>query len=701
MSNDKLINQGQNDKLQQERYWVKATTWLLTVSILSGVVLTLSGFISDHFSYWLQFNVIGHTILSSIATLPLCIYSYIHFRRTTGIRSPALLFSGLLSCLFLLIVFISGFWIAIEGQQEKHHAIASIHGGVAYAIIIVLIAHIISHIRIRQQKKRDQEKKLFITISSYTGLLTLGIVSAYFLSVTVLSVLYSLLNVNVEPANYSTPNNQTQDDAYVYDYVYDYGDHPFRPSQTETVGGGFVKTEQIAKSEQCGSCHTDIYQQWLSSAHRQAASDPAYVKNITLLEKNRGITATRYCEGCHAPVALLTGELTPGGKHGGIIGTPAHAEGVGCLGCHGISKIVHLNGTASYEFDPKEHYLFDSHTQSVAQKVRNFLIRLKPEPHKKAMAPDLLQDSAMCASCHEQFMDKSMNDWGWVKMQSEYNNWLASPFSGQNEQHFQSESVMECQSCHFPLVKGNDPSADSNGLIHSHRSLGANTVLPFLNGDDEQLEATKRFLQSAKILVDIEEPHRQDNIQNHQFIDQQLRPNNQDNTPFFFYLGEQATVKVVVTNRMVGHTFPAGTLDINQAWIDFTVTDADNREVYRSGALNEALELDKTAHTYHAIPVDRQGKHIWKHDLFRMVGDAYKNVIAAGKSDIKEYTFTVPAWAKEPLTATAIVKYRKFNQRYARWALDHPKPVLPIVDMARDSLTIPLKVKPVIEKIGR
>lgn len=29
---------------------------------------------------------------------------------------------------------------------------------------------------------------------------------------------------------------------------------------------------------------------------------------------------------------------------------------------------------------------------------------------------------------------------------------------------------------------------------------------------------------------------------------------------------------------------------------------------------------------YHSIPVDREDKAIWKHDLFRMTGDAYKNV---------------------------------------------------------------------------
>jgi len=146
---------------------------------------------------------------------------------------------------------------------------------------------------------------------------------------------------------------------------------------------------------------------------------------------------------------------------------------------------------------------------------------------------------------------------------------------------------------------------------------------------------------------------------------------------------------------MVGHSFPAGTTDLNQAWLNLTVTDIDNRVIYESGKLNDNLELDTSAHTYHTIPVDRQGKEVWRHDLFRMTGERYKNLIPAGGSDIVEYQFEVPSWAKQPLTVTAILKYRKFNQKYASWVFDIEKPILPIVDVARDTLTIPLRTKPI------
>ena len=677
-----------DDKLHRESRWLTIFTSLFLLSAVTGVFTGLTYSMSTI----IQLNWIGHSLLSGLIVIPSMAYIAVHFTRTLSSRRFWLIFSGLLISILFLVLLVSGFYLAVFGQSEQHGWAPKLHAITAYSVMALLLLHILGHYFFKDKQKRGKQKKSqstakFITVEKSLLLSALVVLSGYGIAIVITA---ALINLSDDSSPVTAPP----------EYAYDYGNHPFRPSQTETVTGTFIKTEQIAKSEQCGACHQDIYQQWLSSTHRQAASDPAYVKNINLLEKNRGISATRYCEGCHAPVALLSGELTPGGKHGGVKDTPAHLEGVGCVACHGISKLVHLNGVASYEFDPKEHYLFDGNADFLSQKLRNFLIRIKPEQHKKDMGHEFLPQSKLCASCHEQFMDESMNNWGWVKMQSEYTHWLDSPFSGQNEQVFQTGESINCQGCHFPKVAGSDPSADKDGFIKSHRSLGANTVLPFLHDDQEQLQATIRFLQSAKVLVDIEEPYRKDAIQNRQFLSQDLKSTQTDNTPYFLYIGERARLKVTVTNRMVGHSFPGGTTDINQAWLYFKVSDADDQIIYESGALDDQLILDKSAHTYHSIPVDRHGQPIWKHDLFRMVGDSYKNVIMAGKSDIKEYQFTVPAWAKEPLTVTAILKYRKFNQRYAQWALNHPKPVLPVVDMARDSLTIPIKVKPVVE-IGK
>jgi hypothetical protein len=220
----------------------------------------------------------------------------------------------------------------------------------------------------------------------------------------------------------------------VVEYQYSYGPHPFRPSQTETSTGRFVPEREIADSVRCLSCHAEIGEQWIRSAHRQAASDAAYVTNVSLLADKKGISATRYCEGCHAPVALLSGQLSPTGER-----------------------------------------------------------------------------------------------------------------------------------------------------------------------------------------------------------------------------------------------------------------------IFASGRVGEDRNVDPQAHFYRSLPVDRTGQLVWRHDLFRMVGESFRRVIAAGESDVVEYAFRVPAWAKSPLTVTATLKYRKLNVRYARWALKDQYAPLPVVDLAWDSLAIPVEIRKRVE----
>jgi hypothetical protein len=96
--------------------------------------------------------------------------------------------------------------------------------------------------------------------------------------------------------------------------------------------------------------------------------------------------------------------------------------------------------------------------------------------------------------------------------------------------------------------------------------------------------------------------------------------------------------------------------------------------------------------------VDRKGKHVWRHDLFNVIGNSYENFVPAGGTDIAEYTFPIPYWAKSPLTASAVLRYRKLNIKYARWALQDDTIDLPIVDMARDAISIPVRYKAEVER---
>jgi hypothetical protein len=350
----------------------------------------------------------------------------------------------------------------------------------------------------------------------------------------------------------------------------------------------------------------------------------------------------------------------------------------------------------SYRFAPQNDYLFADHDGPVATKIHNFLVRIHPQEHRRDMAKTPLASPQLCGICHAQFMDKDVNGWGWVKMQDDYTAWLNSPYSRQQEQEFSHDPVTRCQDCHMPLAPGHAPSADTNGLVRFHRFPGANTAIPWVTQDREQLQVVRDFLRSGKVRIDIDEPHEAGATRSAEFVEREARVETE--APSYFDLGDTANLKVSVINLLVGHNFPGGTLDIDEAWIAFRVVDAQNQLVYESGGLLDSGAVDPQADFYRSTSVDRKGKHVWRHDLFNVIGNSYENFVPAGGTDIAEYTFPIPYWAKSPLTASAVLRYRKLNIKYARWALQDDTIDLPIVDMARDAISIPVRYKAEVER---
>jgi hypothetical protein len=662
-------------RLRAERAWGRALLPILVMSAASG----FATYLAAGFGAWQQLTALLHITVGLGLAVLVPVYVLVHYRRTLGKRRPLMLLSGHLFALGLFTLAASGLYVVFVGQQESQRWVYVAHTYAAFASLGLVFVHLASHMLSVGRASTGGEVRLHTLnwrIGTHSAAVLLG--SAFIIGVASVGYERALSTTATAPA--------------VEPYALPYGPNPFAPSETRSANDGFVPMQAIADSDTCGTCHRHIFGEWSASLHGQAASDPTYVANVSLLAERNGIAATRYCEGCHAPVALLSGELSEGGLHGGIADTPAHHEGVGCMGCHGIDSAVHLEGVASYEYAPSGNYLFSHSRHPFAMRLRNFLIRVQPEAHRREMARPVLEQPELCATCHVQFMPESFNRWGWVKMQDEYSAWLASPFSGQHEQEFSKADVKRCQDCHMPKVAGADPSADEDGRIVSHRTLGSNTAIPWLNGDHTQFEAEKAFLQNGKLYLSIDAPWKQNASQSAKFVHEGVRSHAE--TPGYFYLGEQVRLSVNVTNASVGHHFPGGTTDINQVWIALSVVDAEDRAIFSSGAIDKNGSVDADAHFYRSLPIDRDGHLVWQHDLFNMVGDSYRKTIPAGESDVVSYDFEVPAWAKGPLVITATLRYRKFNKRYASWALGSEQIDLPVVDMARDAISVPVRIRP-------
>ncbi len=608
-------------------------------------------------------------------------YSYIHFKRTLGFRRFLSVIFGVVTFVTVILLVITGGVLIYTGVNKQSITYFELHIYTASTCVVFIIVHVAYHVISFPKRRLITSPSRFLTVSPRILKPLGGGIVAVFIGT------FSLFAVNPSPSN-DNPLKALHDN-----YRYDYGNTPFSPSLTKTTTGTFIKPNEILNSRDCISCHKGIGDQWLASTHRHAADDPAYIRNINLLEKSKGISAARYCEGCHAPSALLTGNLTPGGQHGGIKGTSMNDEGLSCMSCHGIHQLTGSQGVASFSFRARTPYLFAAGENWLYQTMHKQVLKLKPNLHKKELLSPVQKTSEYCGSCHTQFMDKSMNDWGWVKMQDELLAWSSSKFNAPKDPRFSHPEQKNCQDCHMPLIEADDIAANKEGKVRSHYFVGSNVALAKHFGNDELFKQTKRFLQQDKVSITIEPP--EDNIakQNTLFVSANLR--SEQKYPIALYRNTAKKIRLLVTNQGVGHNFPGGTIDLNEAWIEFKVFDGQQKLITANGELQDDGAVDPDAVIYKEIAIDRFGKEVWRHDLFNMVGRSYVNVIPAGSTDIVEYEVNVPDWATSPVTISATLKFRKFNQRYFNWVKE--KQTIddnPIIDIARDSIVVPLLKTP-------
>jgi len=642
--------------------------------LITLFIVSLSGFstwlVAEH-GVWQQWTYLLHTLLGFWLVILAGQFLFSHVRIAQGFRRPGQALAGWLSALSFCILAITGCVIGYIGQYESQQWIVDLHIISGIVIALLVLSHIflyrwlLKRFNFASEQGGQESERVSVfarTINRQLALRLLTYTAITIISIAALSLLY-----NQRTTSY-------QDRAAV-PFKEAYGDNIFAPSQAQTSTGTFLDARRIGRSEKCGECHNQITQEWKASMHGRSATDPFFQKNLLSLEKNKGIEAARYCGGCHMPIALLSGHLSPGGD----LSQGMHIdEGVSCMGCHGIGKVLSLEGVGSYLYEPEQHYLFGDSDGWVQTELHNYVMKINPRQHRKDMAREILYDAINCATCHEQYIDKELNDWGWVKLQSQYQAWVKGPFSKHSDKNYASDKVYRCQDCHFPLVNGDDPSANDDGKIRSHRTPAANTAVPYILNDQEQLNTVISFLQDNRISVTVQLA----NNQNGQQGIQSVKP------------GETITLNVSVASNQIGHYFPAGTVDINEPWVELMVLDAQGKQVYASGLIDENNQVDKTARFYFSSLVNRQGKRVWRHDLFNAVGESYVNLLHPGRADIQAYEFTIPDWAKGPLTAKTRLRYRKFNQDYTSWALDDDSVRLPIVDMAANEIAIEVDRSP-------
>ncbi|MCH7839870.1 MAG: cytochrome b/b6 domain-containing protein [Planctomycetes bacterium] len=605
---------------------------------LTGIVLglilfeTLTGFAIYllPFSVFNQFGVLLHTLAGVLMTVPVAWYLGRHWWRRCGGKFSHYQLLGYLAAAALLMVWVSGFvltWQAALGTRISY-LWDQVHLVTGAVLVFVLVVHT-GMLWFRR-----------VNAPEVVALLT-SAKRRFLRHVTMVTLALVGLHVGVVLL-YRSPEINNE---FPSDYSWKFGkDRPFAPSLVRTVSNRAYDPTTLSGSAGCGTsgCHSEILKEWQPSAHRYASSDVVFQAVQRIMLEDVGAEATRYCAGCHDPIALLSGHKNVNVE--GLTSVGAD-EGISCIVCHSIVQ-TDVRGNADYTVTQPERYVGETKEGRWNKWTSDFLIRAYPEHHKASFSRPLYKTAEFCAACHKQFIDEEVNQIGWVQLQNQYDNWRNSRWYHEGD----AAKTITCRECHMPLVDSIDPASGDGGDYNrspddgkhrSHRTLGANQVIPVLMdlpGGEEQVKLTEAWLRGEIDVPEIADKWTAGPVIRLELLGpESVKP------------GEQVDVQIVVTNNKTGHGFPTGPLDIIRSWVEMTVTDENGNIVHELGKPDEQGVMTPETMVFKAEAIDRYGNDIDRHNLWEMVGARFKRSLFPGMSDSETYSFACPGLSAPPV----------------------------------------------------
>src|SRR5215471_4620621 len=654
----------------------KVAAAILLFELLSGLAVTFGPFHPV-----IEWSVLLHTIVGVVTLAPLVWYSTAHWKDYRDQALSDVLLLGYVGLGALAVCLLSGLFVM--GQALLSVKTSPWLRYTHLTSTLLALAAGGAHIVIAWWRRRKAEESEGATAWLGAGLAATVAGIGVILGVTLA---------------YSGTKYHNQ---FPTDYNYAFGrNRPFAPSLAHTSTNGAFDPRSLAGSESCGAsgCHTEIYQEWKTSAHRYAAMDPIFQGIQNVMAKQNGPESTRYCGGCHDPISLFSGSKNIFVEK--LTGSLGYDEGISCLACHSIQK-TDVQGNANYTVWQPAEYLWQwSPDHTLGATARNFLIRSWPMQHNR-LSKRMYKKPEYCAACHKQFIDQEVNRVGWVQLQNQYDNWAASHWNHKGD----ARTTVECRECHMPLVQSHDPAAgdtmDYNRSAddhkhRSHRFLAANSFVPaflHLDGATQQVHLTQRWLQGNIEIPEIREKWAEGPV-----VKVRIE------APTTAVPGQAIPIRVVMTSNKVGHDYPTGPLDMIQSWVELTVADRAGNLLFASGQRDGRNFLPPGTFLFKAEPVDQYGNLIDRHNLWEMVGVRYRRSLFPGYSDTVEYNvmcpsgathlplaevkpnteFSIPAgMAVGKLHIEAILHYRKIDQFLLNYVMGEKSDLTaPVVDIA-------------------
>jgi Flp pilus assembly protein TadD len=456
-------------------------------------------------------------------------------------------------------------------------------------------------------------------------------------------------------------------------------DHPFLPSNIQTDTGEFLDPKSFPTAQYCGHCHQESHTQWRDSAHSNSNRAPWYLRNVGLLNSEKGVEFSRHCEGCHDPIAVVAGAINPGSPKK----RPYDQDGVTCMVCHSIQKI-NTRGTGSFTLGVPA-VLVDENGAPIERPVSDAEILAHLDRHSKAVMRDFYRTSEFCATCHKAALPQSLNGYKWQRAISLYDEWQNSSFAKESPLPFyKKDSVSTCQTCH--MQRENLVTTDfgaKHGTLASHRWLGANTVVPQYYKYEDQAARVVAFLKNAVFNVDIFGLEVDGATGTESSLIAPLGLTTFELTP-----GAHVTASVVIQNKGIAHSHVPEQRDMYESWVAFTVKNAKGEILEQSGELLPNGELDPAAHSFTNRLINKNGTLNARHEVWNNRVVAYNNTIQSGRSQLVRYSFTLPKDMGAGVTITATVRYRRFDQHFIDFGMNKQHYEQPVVDMVSVSRTL-------------
>ena len=428
------------------------------------------------------------------------------------------------------------------------------------------------------------------------------------------------------------------------------------PAQLHSIEFTKLKTAQKeniyhikdwTNSTKCKSCHSDIFNQWANSNHKNLAqANPYYMVLEGLAGETEGDDFREWCMGCHNPSGLTTGLKKSGHamndnflkdlifekdaktlidnfkKHG-----PTRLEeGVGCVACHRITKADSF-GNASYtvELNNRKKYHFEDSYSKFAQYLGEKFINANPTVHKQSYSKKIYKKSSYCASCH----DESSPITG-KKIVSTFKEWEQSPYNNPKD----TKKHKDCIDCHMTYLENgkfspkSGHSTDGGEIkkdIKVHYFSGSNHFLSGLKSKENENQTIQLLKTAAKLDVDIK-----------------------DNK---IYVG--------VKNIGAGHHLPTGVADFRELWLDITLKESSGKVVFSSGKLKDDGDLKEDTRLFRKVFGDKNGTPagllFWKYE--KLLSDTR---IPAGKRRVEVYKLRRKL--NYPLSITVKLNFRIYPQ---------------------------------------